>query len=308
MVAIGGGGGVATESGSIYFLSPEKLDGTANGTENQPNLYVAGPGQAPKFIATLSPNDSVLLDSVKEAETRHTADFQVTTSGEFAAFVTTEPLEASYESAGYAEVYRYDAATGELLCASCDPTNAEATGNASLASNGLSLTDDGRLFFNSLDALSPRALNEKENVYEWETGTLALISTGTSPYNSSVLGVTANGINAYFFTRDTLVPQDHNGQSVKLYDARSNGGFFILPESPPCRSSDECHGAGSSPPLPPAFKSTAASGDGNIQESSRSGCHARHARRHGKCVVRHTHRTAHRHKAHKARSQRGASR
>ena len=34
-------------TGSIYFLSPELLDGAANGTANQPNLYRAAPGQAP---------------------------------------------------------------------------------------------------------------------------------------------------------------------------------------------------------------------------------------------------------------------
>ena len=52
-VAIGGGGGVASGDGTIYFLSPELLDGTANGVKNAPNLYVARPGQAPHFVATL---------------------------------------------------------------------------------------------------------------------------------------------------------------------------------------------------------------------------------------------------------------
>ena len=70
VVAIGGGGGVGRRVGSIYFLSPEQLDGSSNGTENQPNLYLAAPGSAPRFIATLSPEDAVVLDAVKEAETR----------------------------------------------------------------------------------------------------------------------------------------------------------------------------------------------------------------------------------------------
>ncbi len=39
----------------------------------------------------------------------------------------------------------------QLDCASCDPTNAAATGDATLASDGLSLTDDGRVFFNSTE-------------------------------------------------------------------------------------------------------------------------------------------------------------
>ena len=71
------------------------------------------------------------------------------------------------------------------------------------------------------------------------------ISTGTSPFDSSLLGVSANGNDVYFFTRDTLVPQDENGELVKIYDARGIGGFYVTPEPPPCKASDECHGAGS---------------------------------------------------------------
>ena len=43
-VAVGGGGGVAQSDGTIYFLSPEQLDGSGNGVQNAPNLYVARPG------------------------------------------------------------------------------------------------------------------------------------------------------------------------------------------------------------------------------------------------------------------------
>ncbi len=55
-VAIGGGGGVASGDGTIYFLSPSLLDGTEepqDGVKNAPNLYVDRPGQAPHFVATL---------------------------------------------------------------------------------------------------------------------------------------------------------------------------------------------------------------------------------------------------------------
>ena len=53
VVAIGGGQGVAKGDGTIYFLSPETLDGSGNGVENAPNLYVARPGNPPAFVATL---------------------------------------------------------------------------------------------------------------------------------------------------------------------------------------------------------------------------------------------------------------
>ena len=47
-----------------------------------------------------------------------------------------------------------------------------------------------------------------------------------------------------------LVPQDRNGNLVKLYDARARGGFPFSPPPPPCKASDECHGAGSAGPRP----------------------------------------------------------
>ena len=38
-----------------------------------------------------------------------------------------------------------------------------------------------------------------------------LISAGTSPFDSRLLSASANGTDVYFFTRDTLAPQDENG-------------------------------------------------------------------------------------------------
>ena len=55
-----GGAGVATENGSIYFLSPEKLD--TSDPENEPaedqaNLYLAEPGSSPRFVATIDTSE-----------------------------------------------------------------------------------------------------------------------------------------------------------------------------------------------------------------------------------------------------------
>jgi hypothetical protein len=53
VVAIGGGGGVASGDGTIYFLSPELLDGPDTGVADAPNLYVRRPGGPARFVATL---------------------------------------------------------------------------------------------------------------------------------------------------------------------------------------------------------------------------------------------------------------
>ena len=75
-----------------------------------------------------------------------------------------------------------------------------------MAVNGLSLTDDGRVFFNSDDAIAPRDLDSRQDAYEWSGKLPELISTGGSPFDSSLLTVSADGKDAFFFTRDSIVP------------------------------------------------------------------------------------------------------
>ncbi len=187
-----------------------------------------------------------------------------------------------YESNARSEVYRYDALHNQLICVSCDASNAEAQGDATLAPDGLSLTNDGRVFFTTPDSLASRDNDEKQDVYEWEEqgfgnckatgGCVSLISAGTSPFDSRLLSASANGTDVYFFTRDTLAPQDENGPAIKIYDARENGGFFVIPPRQPCQASDECHGPSSPTPPPPVIRTVAGS-RGNSAPQKGSGRH-----------------------------------
>ncbi len=106
-------------------------------------------------------DNPVVVDSLSDASERFTGDFQVSASGRDAVFTSILPL-TGYENAEHREVYRYHAPTAELDCASCIPTGAPAAADSTLASDGLSLTDDGRVFFNSRDALVDRDLNEPQ--------------------------------------------------------------------------------------------------------------------------------------------------
>jgi hypothetical protein len=229
-------------------------------------------------------------------------DFQVTPDGRFAVFPTKLRLKSSYDNGGHSELYRYDDSNGQLVCVSCNPSNAIAEGNASLAARGLSLTDDGTVFFNAADAITGRDLDGKIDVYEYGKDTnggesAELLSTGLSPFNSSLLGATADGLDVFFFTRETLVPQDENGSLVKLYDARKLGGFEFFPEKVPCKASDECHGAGTVQPPPPGI-GTLEGRTGNSQSgaSTKPSCRRGYVRKHGRCVKRnHGKKRAHRH-------------
>ena len=170
-------------------------------------------------------------------------------------------------------------------------------------------------------ALALRDTDNREDVYEWEpqgVGTcssespafskasedcLSLVSTGSSPFDSSLLGVSADGVNAYFFTHDKLAPQDENGELVKIYDARENGGFFVIPEPPPCRASDECHGAGTSPPPPPDFDVNNGT-TGNELSPTIMHCKKGFVLRHDTCLKK-SHRRKQKHRRRAAHHRRG---
>src|SRR5262249_40187969 len=62
VLPISGGGGVASGDGTVAYLSPQTLGG--EGTADQPNLYIARPGSAPKFVATLDPNSPIVVHAL----------------------------------------------------------------------------------------------------------------------------------------------------------------------------------------------------------------------------------------------------
>jgi hypothetical protein len=290
-VAIGGGAGVSADGGSIYFLSPELLDGTA-GVADQPNLYVSRGGGPAHFVATLDSDtegpitDPTVLDAVAETETHHYADFQVSPDGSYAAFPSAEPL-TGYASEGELEVYRYAAAgSPALTCVSCAPTNAKSEGGSSLPERGLGLTGDGSVFFSTNNALVVADLNKLRDAYEWENGTTQLISTGASSSPSALFGVSADGTDAFFFTREQLAPQDGTGNHVKIYDARAGGGFAYVPPPVPCKAADECHGPSSVPAPSPPINTVGGAGGNQAPVVPAKKCKKGKALKKGKCVAK----------------------
>jgi hypothetical protein len=140
------------------------------------------------------------------------------------------------------EVFLYEAGVGRLRCASCNPTGARPVGPSTLdgvlsrAFRYLSrnLADDGRLFFDSGDALVPGDVNGKQDVYEYVGGRASLISSGTSGSDSIFLDASPSGSDVFFNTASRLVAQDTD-EKLDIYDARINGGFPApAPPPPPC--------------------------------------------------------------------------
>jgi hypothetical protein len=188
-----------------------------------------------------------------------------------------------------AEVYLYHAETspsgglepGKLTCASCDPTGERPVGSLEeilgwtaasvpawlVFSHGeygaygtryqsRYLSDSGRLFFDSEDALVPQDVNGEQDVYEYEpegvpaganacssastsgseiykpahafevtgrtgeegAGCVALISSGTSSEPSSFLDASETGGDVFFLTTSKLAQQDFD-TAPDVYDA-----------------------------------------------------------------------------------------
>lgn len=262
---------LARDSGDIYFYSPEQLDG-ASGVVGGVNLYVHRDG-APQYVTTLEDNPACIFIPEALGTSNETcsdgplARLQVSPDGRWAALVTNSKL-TGYENAGHTEMYLYDAEQDELTCVSCRPDGEPPTSEVFASQGGLFMTDDGRPFFSTEDPLVPADTNEGYDVYEYVEGRPHLITSGVGTTVAAgtfssrfarpgLNGVSRDGTNVYFSTFDVLVPQDRNGNQLKFYAARTNGGFAFNPPPAPCEAADECH-AGSGPGLAPLANGTAA--------------------------------------------------
>ena len=223
-------------------------------------------------------------------------DFQVTPDGRFALFNSPVPL-TGYQSQGHFELYRYDADSGSLACPSCAPSGAVGGSDVDLSPHGLNLVNDGRVFFTTLESFTLRDTNEKRDAYEWTEGRPQLISTGIGQDDSALLGASADGTDAFFFTRDALSPEDENGKAVKIYDARVDGGFFRGRKAPACAASDECHGPGTQTAGPPAIATQTGSGHRNAIQPKPCTCRNGTVKRDGRCVKKQKHKKHRKHRS-----------
>jgi hypothetical protein len=221
------------------------------------------------------------------------------------------------------EVYLYhaDAGFGHLVCASCDPSGARPVGlldpgdgltlgdrvwsltGRPVASNipgytpmelgdaryqSRYLSDGGRLFFNSDDALVAQDVNGTEDVYQYEPpgvggctsgsvtfsarsgGCVGLISSGSSAEESGFLDASATGGDVFFLTTARLSGVDRD-TALDIYDAHECSGgspcFAQPPVQPPvCDTGDSCKTAPS--PQPGIFGAPASAtftGSGNVR-------------------------------------------
>jgi hypothetical protein len=149
------------------------------------------------------------------------------------------------------------------------------------------LSDTGRLFFMSSDALAPQDVNGVMDVYEFEPegvgdcsgssptfngtlgGCVSLISSGGSTEESVFMDASESGDDVFFLTAAKLRPEDYDS-ALDMYDARvcsTSSPCIPLPPAspPPCSTGDSCKPA---PALQPSIFGSAPSatfsGIGNL--------------------------------------------
>jgi hypothetical protein len=293
----------ASEDGEyIYFVADGQLV-SGKGVAGKPNLYMERNAGRPIFIATLRPGvvggtvheeELALGDSLDWTQFGEVQRAYVTPDGRHLGFMSVEEVPTVNFPSGYdnvasvtqeheSEVFEYSAPspteeakgmTGQLTCASCDPTGAPPTGNAFLAGTGDSLgngpsEEEGqetptaagssffhprsvsnsgmRVFFAATPFTSETVANSQETpvakIYEYEQDGEGSCATR--------VGCTYRVSGATNPTRDLFVGASAEGEDVffatysqltatdksalfDVYDARIDGGFPAATPAPEC--------------------------------------------------------------------------
>jgi hypothetical protein len=337
--------GQSEDLSSVYFVDTAVLTGeeengyAAKAVAGKPNLYAWHAGNT-TYIGTLEAEDS---GDWEFAPVERSAE--ASANGAWLAFESYSPLTQvdnvgtckrsggtdEWETGKCSQVFLYEAAANRLVCASCRPTEESPLGGSSLPlvenqspkaplAQPRYLTNEGRLYFDSQDSLSPFDTNDGiEDVYQYEpngsgtcgreAGCVNLISAGREPVDSNFLAIDETGKNVFFTTRDRLVQKDTD-DLLDLYDAREGGG--IPSQSEVARS--ECQGEACQPPVSapndPTPGSSSFEGAGNVVEKApakkkRPKAKKRHEKRHRKKPKHHSKRPAAR-SSHANRQTRGA--
>jgi hypothetical protein len=182
---------------------------------------------------------------------------------------------------GHYEMYVYGLRDDTLRCVSCPSGPATSDtfvapelthGDPQLVNIGIRpqfLSDGGKVFFSTAEALLPQDSNGVADVYEYdgETGKLGLLSPGTGSEATAFADASANGEDVFVQTRQQLLAEDQDSL-VDMYDVRVDGGFPAPAPAPVGCVADECQ---SQPSPAPGFGAPATvgfSGAGNVRAAA----------------------------------------
>jgi hypothetical protein len=318
----------ASEDGSyLYFVATAVLSGEEENAAKEKavagkdNLYLYHEGKT-KFIANLAgPSKSDPGDQGDWDHQPRGLTARVSPDGRHLAFLSVEAEKlagydneiAKGEQCQFDQIFGpyggplcpqaflYDAETGALTCASCNPSGSRPLGPTLLPTwtnvfeGPRYLSNDGsRLFFESFDAVSPSDESASPDVYEYERagkgscttespaydpvsgGCHFLISSGKSTDENFLIDASSDGRDVFFSTRSVLSGWDVN-ENFDVYDAREGGGFPEPSEVPDCQGEACKEAAPAAPPVSspstPSFR-----GVGNVVEKQKHKKHKKKAK------------------------------
>lgn len=307
--------GGSDDGSQIYFVARGALTGSQQNSQGevaqagQPNLYLAHEG-ALTYVTTFSlwenGEGSTTLGGKdwgnwwEYVRVRSSESGRLKTawspSGRYLLFSSFKSLVAGLDNSGCGgtceALYLYDAGADELSCVSCVPGGGGPAGNTRLVERQefqrfspgprympRAVHDSGQVFFETVNPLSSRDVNGFQDVYEYRSGSLSLISSGTAIGGSAFVDASADGGDVFFVTSEALVRSDTDGLP-SIYDARVGGGFAEPPLPVPCVG-EACRPPGPAPPsgAPPSTATFA--GPGNVRPKA---CKRNQVRRGNRCV------------------------
>jgi hypothetical protein len=308
--------GQSEDLSNLYFVDTAVLTGEeenqygAKAQTGKDNLYAWNEGSL-TFVATLLSGDNEAPGGGDWHFSPAQRTAQASPDGRWLAFGSEASLNG-YDNDGFREVFLYDSTTQKLSCPSCNSSGELPIGPATLPlARQLSgedpqppvryLTDEGRLYFDSRDSLTPFDTNGGvEDVYQYEpngsggckrpVGCVNLISAGHEPIDSNFQAIDGTGKSVFFTTRDQLTVKDHD-ELVDLYVAREGGGIGAETET----ARGECQGEACQPtisaPNDPTPGSSSFEGAGNVDERKPA---KKHKKKH-KHAKKHAHKRAAKH-------------
>ncbi len=250
----------------VYFTAEGVLAGNHDALDEAAragdmNVYVwqqdsSRPEGETKFIGRLT---SSFDESYLQTYTRATSDGRYLVFRPYSQFVPTDTDNA-------ADVYRYDAVTGELSRVSVDAAGVSGnTDGLDAEMTASTISNNGEeIIFTTTEALSPNDGNGALDIYIWKEGRTALISTGSVGGGAGTGSIDGSGENIFFTTSQELTPDDIDNVT-DVYDARVDGGFRFIEKAP-------CSGEGCQPSLSAGTNvpatATEGAGGGNHQRGT----------------------------------------
>ncbi len=216
---------VSEDGSHVYFVATGVLaEGGVSGAYNLYMLHDAAGAWTPTYIATLSKEDEPDWYAEYSGPNLSHITSRVSPNGQYLVFLSNRSLTGYDNTDALSgepdeEVYEYNAQTGKLICASCDPTGARPVGIQDGGQHSAQLLVDPGAVFTSSDSTAGYTAYD-----HWLAGSVPgwdNLEQNPATYQPRYL---SNNGRMFFDSPDGLVPQDTNKlEDVYEYEPEGTG-------------------------------------------------------------------------------------